>query len=49
VAAQNQPGTSTEYPNWCVPLADAAGRPVLLEDVVASERARSLARTVSGA
>jgi 4-alpha-glucanotransferase len=48
VAAQNQPGTSTEYPNWCVPLADGEGRPVLLEDVVESARVRSLARAVSG-
>ncbi len=42
----NQPGTIDEYPNWRVPLADGDGRPVLLEDVVASERARSLAETV---
>lgn len=28
---QNQPGTSDEYPNWRVPLADAECRPVLLE------------------
>ncbi len=28
---QNQPGTSWEYPNWCVPLADATGRRVPLE------------------
>ena len=46
VRAQNQPGTSTQYPNWQLPLSDAAGRPVLLEDVVASERVRSLARSV---
>ncbi|MBE1530286.1 4-alpha-glucanotransferase [Actinomadura algeriensis] len=30
---QNQPGTVDEYPNWRVPLADAAGRPVLLDDL----------------
>ncbi|MGQ0624560.1 MAG: 4-alpha-glucanotransferase [Sporichthyaceae bacterium] len=30
----NQPGTSREYPNWQLPLLDAAGRPVLLEDVM---------------
>jgi 4-alpha-glucanotransferase len=30
---QNIPGTSTEYPNWQVPLCDAVGRPVLLEDL----------------
>ena len=31
--AQNQPGTDREYPNWCVPLTDAAGAAVLLEDL----------------
>lgn len=31
--AQNQPGTHREYPNWCMPLADAAGHAVLLEDL----------------
>ncbi|TYK52330.1 4-alpha-glucanotransferase [Actinomadura decatromicini] len=30
---QNQPGTTDEYPNWRVPLADAEGTPVLLEDL----------------
>ncbi|MEU5989156.1 4-alpha-glucanotransferase [Spirillospora sp. NPDC047418] len=30
---QNQPGTTDEYPNWRVPLADSAGMPVLLEDL----------------
>ncbi|MFD0536797.1 4-alpha-glucanotransferase [Actinomadura luteofluorescens] len=30
---QNQPGTVDEYPNWRVPLGDAEGRPVLLEDL----------------
>ncbi|MFC4753288.1 4-alpha-glucanotransferase [Dietzia aurantiaca] len=30
----NMPGTSTEYPNWSVPLADAEGRTLPLEDVV---------------
>ncbi|GAA2114214.1 4-alpha-glucanotransferase [Actinomadura alba] len=30
---QNQPGTTDEYPNWRVPLADAEGRAVLLEDL----------------
>lgn len=33
--AQNQPGTYLEYPNWRVPMTDSAGRPVLLEDVMA--------------
>jgi 4-alpha-glucanotransferase len=33
--AQNQPGTYREYPNWCVPMTNAAGDIVLLEDVMA--------------
>ena len=40
--AQNQPGTTNEYPNWRVPLTDPDGEPVLLEDVFASDRARSI-------
>jgi 4-alpha-glucanotransferase len=43
----NQPGTIDEYPNWRLPLADGHGRPLLLDDVVASERARSLAGTIT--
>ena len=43
----NQPGTIDEYPNWRVPLADGDGRPLLLEDIVASDRARSLAGTIA--
>ncbi|WP_067461336.1 4-alpha-glucanotransferase [Actinomadura macra] len=38
---QNQPGTIDEYPNWRVPLADATGRPVLLEDLAANPRVRA--------
>jgi len=45
--AQNQPGTSTQYPNWKVPLADGAGVPVLLEDLRTRPRVLSLARAVS--
>ena len=44
----NQPGTNDEYPNWRLPLADGVGRPVLLEEVMTSIRASSLARTVNG-
>jgi len=32
--AQNQPGTDQEYPNWRVPMSDADGQPVLLEDLM---------------
>ncbi|MEY3733201.1 MAG: hypothetical protein RL347_560, partial [Actinomycetota bacterium] len=33
VRAQNQPGTDQEYPNWRVPLTDARGEAVALEDL----------------
>jgi 4-alpha-glucanotransferase len=33
--AQNLPGTSDEYPNWQIPLCDADGHAVLLEDLPA--------------
>jgi 4-alpha-glucanotransferase len=46
--AMNQPGTSDEYPNWRLPLADGVGQPVLLEDLMQSIRVTSLARTVNG-
>ncbi|MHA7240351.1 4-alpha-glucanotransferase [Arthrobacter sp. TMS1-12-1] len=39
---QNQPGTKDEYPNWRIPLADADGRAVLVEDLAANERFSSL-------
>ena len=42
--AQNQPGTSNEYPNWRVPLTDAQGGPVGLEDVFTSARVERLLR-----
>jgi 4-alpha-glucanotransferase len=48
VRAMNQPGTSEEYPNWRVPLADGAGDPVLLDDLVGSPRAVELAAAVRG-
>ena len=41
--AQNQPGTTDEYPNWRVPLTGPAGEPLSLEDVLASRRAAALA------
>lgn len=34
VRIQNQPGTNREqYSNWCIPLCDASGTPVLIEDL----------------
>ncbi|MGP4000378.1 4-alpha-glucanotransferase [Streptomyces sp. 8N706] len=39
---QNLPGTWDQYPNWRLPIAGADGRPVSLEQLVASPRLRSL-------
>ncbi|MFJ9035769.1 4-alpha-glucanotransferase [Streptomyces sp. NPDC102406] len=41
---QNLPGTWREYPNWRLPVADEAGRPVTLEELTASPRAHALLR-----
>ncbi len=35
---QNLPGTVDEYPNWRVPLHDAYGRPITLEQLIADPR-----------
>ncbi len=43
---QNQPGTIDEYPNWRVPLSGPDEKPLLLEDVLTSARARALAEAV---
>jgi 4-alpha-glucanotransferase len=45
---QNQPGTTNEYPNWRIPLTDSDGKPLLLEDVFALERAADLCEIVAG-
>lgn len=45
--AINQPGTHTEYPNWRLPMADGVGQPVLVEDIVTSLRADSLAKVMA--
>ncbi|MGP4031968.1 4-alpha-glucanotransferase [Pseudarthrobacter sp. 1C304] len=42
---QNQPGTSTEYPNWRIPLAGPRG-PVLLDALQSDPGFRSLVGTV---
>ena len=44
---QNMPGTVDEYPNWRVPLGDAEGKPLLLEDLPAHEGVRAVATAVS--
>lgn len=44
---QNQPGTKDEYPNWRIPLSGPDGTPILLEDVMASDRPAAFARAVT--
>ncbi|MFE9834810.1 4-alpha-glucanotransferase [Streptomyces sp. NPDC005551] len=39
---QNLPGTWDQYPNWRLPIADAGGRPVTLEELAASPRLHAL-------
>ncbi|WP_460065729.1 4-alpha-glucanotransferase [Streptomyces sp. YKOK-I1] len=39
---QNLPGTWDQYPNWRLPIADGAGRPVALEDLAAAPRLHTL-------
>ncbi|MFD7426304.1 4-alpha-glucanotransferase [Streptomyces sp. NPDC059818] len=39
---QNLPGTWDEYPNWRLPVADAEGHPVTLEELAASPRLHRL-------
>jgi 4-alpha-glucanotransferase len=45
---QNLPGTTDEYPNWRIPLADGEGRPVLLEDLASHPGVRAIARAAGG-
>jgi len=44
---QNQPGTSTEYPNWKIPLSGPDGDPLTLEDLYQDERAFRLASVMN--
>ncbi|WP_421777555.1 4-alpha-glucanotransferase [Gardnerella sp. KA00603] len=46
--SQNQPGTSTEYPNWRIPLADAEGRVVHTDEVFKSPRVLSMTAVMRG-
>lgn len=39
---QNLPGTWDQYPNWRLPVADATGRPMTLEELAASPRLHRL-------
>jgi 4-alpha-glucanotransferase len=41
--AQNLPGTSTEYPNWRIPLCGPSGRAVLLENLPGMPLVRAVA------
>jgi 4-alpha-glucanotransferase len=38
----NLPGTVDEYPNWRLPVADGSGRPLTLEELLASPGVRRL-------
>jgi len=44
--SQNHPGTSTEYPNWRIPLTDKAGAVILLDDIFDNERVQRLLEAV---
>jgi 4-alpha-glucanotransferase len=44
---QNQPGTIDEYPNWRVPLADASGTPVFLDDLMTDPRVRDVLKEIN--
>ncbi|MFI0818012.1 4-alpha-glucanotransferase [Streptomyces sp. NPDC021098] len=46
---QNLPGTWDQYPNWRLPIADAAGRPMTLEALAASPRLHALMATLTDA
>ncbi len=46
--AQNQPGTDKEYPNWRVPMTDAQGRSVLIEEFPELPLLRRLVEAVAG-
>jgi len=43
---QNQPGTDEEYPNWRIPLADAQGRCVSVDDIARDARTARLLAAV---
>jgi len=45
--SQNMPGTCDEYPNWKLPLCGPEGDPVLLADLMTSDRVRAVARAAS--
>lgn len=44
----NQPGTSTEYPNWRIPLTDANGHAIAADRIFDDPRVQSLAAVMNG-
>lgn len=45
----NLPGTTDEYPNWRLPITDASGRVLLLDDLLADPRVERLAAVLDAA
>lgn len=46
IRAQNQPGTTNDlYPNWCIPLCDSEGKPVLIEQLSKNPLFKAIAAT----
>lgn len=45
---QNQPGTSSGYPNWRIPLTNSEGEPVLLEDLITNPQWAAAVRAALG-
>ncbi|NUR66343.1 MAG: 4-alpha-glucanotransferase, partial [Streptomyces sp.] len=45
---QNLPGTWDQYPNWRLPIADAEGRAVTLEELAAEPRLYALVEVLRG-
>jgi 4-alpha-glucanotransferase len=46
--SQNIPGTTDEYPNWCLPLSGADGTPLMLEDLPANQALRAVVAAITG-
>ncbi|HEY2578487.1 MAG TPA: 4-alpha-glucanotransferase [Streptosporangiaceae bacterium] len=44
---QNLPGTSTQYPNWQIPLADGTGAPLLAEDLPSHPGIQTIAQAMT--
>lgn len=46
-APQNLPGTSDQYPNWCIPLHGSDGEGAHIEDLAASEKVHAFLANVN--